>query len=108
MLLFNCATGSQPPAHQSTGEALEGCIRGGRRHPPRCDGLVPRCVQAEPQWKDKPHSGDCLPDRFPGVHEAGEGGLGRKGTLPQGFPNSAHHFTDNNPSCFSSLSHSPL
>ena len=61
MLLFNCTTGSQPPAHQSTGEGLEGCIRGRRRHPPKVWRPGSQRHQAEPWCEDKPHTGDfCL------------------------------------------------
>lgn len=83
--------GSAPnsPEHR---RGLRGLYRGGRTHRPRCGGLVPRCVQAEPQSEDKPHSGDCLPDRFPGMHEAGEeghrgkGAFGGRGLFFKAFP----------------------
>ena len=84
--LYTHPAWSQPPTHQSRGEGLEGCIRGGRRHPPRCDGLVPRRVQAEPQCEDKPHSGNGLPDRFPGVCKAGKGVSGGSGLFLKAFP----------------------
>jgi len=76
MLLFNCATGSQPPAHQSTGEGLEGCIRGGRRHPPQYDSLVPRDVQAEPWCEDRPHGGDFGLTVSQALMRLGKGGSG--------------------------------
>ena len=80
MLLFSCATGSQPPAHQSTGE---GCIRDGRKHPPRYDSLVPRRVQAEPWCEDKPHCGDfglTVSQAFMRLGKGGSGGGGLKGS----------------------------
>ena len=83
ILLFNCATGSQPPAHQSTGEGLEGCIRGGRRHPPQYDSLVPRDVQAEPWCEDRPHGRDFglkVSQALMRLGKGGSGGGGLKGS----------------------------
>lgn len=76
------------PEHR---RGLKELYQGGRGPPPRHEGLAPRGVQAEPQRENKSHGGDCLPDSFPGTHEAWEGGCRRKGALPQGFPNSANH-----------------
>ena len=86
ILLFNCATGSQPPAHQSTGEGLEGCIRGGRRHPPQYDSLVPRDVQAEPWCEDRPHGRDFGMKVAQALMRLGKGALGGRGLFLKAFP----------------------
>ena len=66
----------QPPAHQSTGEGLEGCIRGGRRHPPQYDSLVPRDVQAEPWCEDRPHGRNFGLKVSQALMRLGKGGSG--------------------------------
>lgn len=48
-----------------------------------------RSFQVEPQREDRVHTGDCVPDGFPGSRESGV--TGEKGSLPRGFLNYANH-----------------